>query len=187
MSEIFAVIDTETNYNNNLISVGVVAVDSTTLEIVGEYYGIFDPEYKTPSMYAYVLNYRGVPINNVARYNVIVKDLILFLNSYGIKKIFAYNARFDFMHLPDLHIFEWYDIMRLAAYQQYNYKITERFECCKTGRLKCHYGVEDIYRLLSDNYRYCEVHNALADARDELEIIRMLKLPLFEYYISRIN
>lgn len=37
MSEIFGVIDTETNFSNQLISVGIVAVNATDYNIVDEY------------------------------------------------------------------------------------------------------------------------------------------------------
>ena len=36
---------------------------------------------------------------------------------------FAYNACFDRNHLPELRDFDWYNIMHLAAYHQYNAKI----------------------------------------------------------------
>lgn len=187
MGEIIAVIDTETNFSDQLISVGVVAVDSDSFKIVDEYYGIFDPEYKTFSMFAHVLKYKGVNIDNVAKSQVIYSDLKRFLEKNQIKMVFAYNAKFDYGHLRELQSYEWYDIMRLAAYKQYNSKITDQFDCCKTGRLKCHYGVEDIYRLLSSNYGYCEVHNALADARDEMQIMKMMGHGLEVYDVARIN
>lgn len=187
MGEIIAVIDTETNFKDQLISVGVVAVDSDLYEIIDEYYGIFAPEYKSYSMFAHVLKYDGVKIDNVAEKNVIYSDLINFLDTNRIRKIFAYNAKFDYGHLKELQDYKWYDIMRLAAYKQYNNQITDQFECYNTGRLKRHYGVEDIYRLLSGNYRYCEVHNALADARDEMQIMKMMGHGIDVYDIACIN
>ena len=36
-------------------------------------------------------------------------------------------------------------------------------------------------RLLADNPRYCETHNALFDAMDELELMRLLGHPLADY------
>ncbi|MBS6163460.1 MAG: hypothetical protein KH847_06245, partial [Clostridiales bacterium] len=74
----------------------------------------------------------------------------------------------------------WHDIMKIAAYKQYNTKIPESAKCCKTGRLKNGYGVENIMRLLG-NCRYIETHNALIDARDELEIIKLLGQPINIY------
>ena len=43
------------------------------------------------------------------------------------------------------------------------------------------YGVEPMLRLLSGNDTYCETHNALFDAMDELEIMRLLNHPLASY------
>ena len=95
--------------------------------------------------------------------------------------IFAYNACFDWNHLRELRHFDWYDIMRLAAYRQHNPKIPANADCCSTGRLKRGYGVEPILRLLSNNHTYHETHDALYDALDELEIIRLLNYDLTYY------
>ena len=72
--------------------------------------------------------------------------------------------------------------MRLAAYRQHNPRIPVRADCYGTGRLKRGYGVESIYRMLSGSSRYCEMHNALTDAIDELNIMRLLGhgLPVYE-------
>ncbi len=186
MGEMIAVIDTETNFSDKLISVGMVAADASTYMVKDEYYGVFDPEYKSYAMYSHVIKYRGVNIDKVAPGNEIFADMKAFLEKNNVSRIFAYNAKFDHNHLREFHHFEWFDIMRLAAYRQFNDRITDDFECCKTGRLKCHYGVEDIYRLLSGNYGYREVHNALADARDELQIMKMLGRDITEYEIARL-
>ena len=53
-------------------------------------------------------------------------------------------------------------------------------ECCKTGRLKRGYSVENIMRMFG-NSDYIESHNALLDARDELEIMRLLGYPIDTY------
>jgi len=77
--------------------------------------------------------------------------------------------------------FEWFDILRLAAYKQYNPCIPAAARCCQTGRMKCGYGVEAVYRMLSGNGRYTEVHNGWFDAMDELKIMEMLGHPLEVY------
>ncbi len=76
--------------------------------------------------------------------------------------------------------------MRLAAYRQYNLAIPSSADCFKTGRLKRGYGVEDILKMLSKNKRYRETHNAVLDAQDELEIIRLLGHDIIEYDIALI-
>ena len=71
--------------------------------------------------------------------------------------------------------------MRLAAYRQHNPKILETADLCSTGRLKRGYGVEPMLRLLSGNRGYHETHNAIFDALDELEIMRLLGRNLMDY------
>lgn len=75
----------------------------------------------------------------------------------------------------------WFDIMKLAAYKQYNKKIPETAECWGTGRLKRNYGVEPIMRMLSGKRTYREVHNAVCDAVDELKIMKLLGYSIDEY------
>ena len=95
--------------------------------------------------------------------------------------IFAYNALFDKRHMPEFGDFRWHDIMKIAAYRQFNDRIPATALCCKTGRLKSDYGVESIYRMLSGNRGYMEKHNGWRDALDELKIMEMLALPLEIY------
>ena len=83
--------------------------------------------------------------------------------------------------MPEFAKMRWHDIMRLAAYRQHNAKIPRSAECFSTGRLKRGYGVEAMLRLLSGNRGYCETHNALYDALDELEIMRLLGHSLDQY------
>lgn len=93
---------------------------------------------------------------------------------------------FDKNLLNELESYRWFDIMKIAAYRQYNDKIPASIECCKTGRMKQNYGVEPMMQLLSGNRRYTEVHNALYDAADELEIMWLLGKTLEEYTVAKI-
>ena len=110
-----------------------------------------------------------------------IDDLCTWFRQHGVRSVFACNACFDRNHMPEMRSFDWYDIMRLAAYRQSNPKIPASAECCSTGRLKRGYGVEAMLRLLSGNYTYCESHNAFYDALDELEIMRLLRHPITKY------
>lgn len=96
-------------------------------------------------------------------------------------------ALFDMKHLKELNCFAWYDIMKIAAYKQYNHAIPDSAECCATGKLKRNYGVEPIMRLLTGSRNYYEVHNALCDATDELIIMKLLGHGLTTYTCARIN
>ena len=110
-----------------------------------------------------------------------MSDLINTCSRLNVTRLFAYNALFDKGHLPELGGLEWYDIMRLAAYVQYNPMIPHGAPICRTGRLKCGYGVQSMLRILSEDYTYCETHNALLDAVDELTIMRLLGHPIEKY------
>ncbi len=116
-----------------------------------------------------------------------LNEIEKWLQTYKVKKLFAYNASFDQKHLPEYAEYEWYDIMRLAAYRQYNKAIPDSADCFKTGRLKRGYGVENILKMLKKNNLYRETHNAVQDAKDELEIMRLLGHGLHEYEIARIS
>ena len=51
----FAVIDTETNWNNEVMSIGAVIAEKDTFKKVDDLYFIFDPEYKIGGMFSMVL------------------------------------------------------------------------------------------------------------------------------------
>ncbi len=63
------------------------------------------------------LDSKGVKVANRKQ---ALKELKHWMDGYNVEKIFAYNARFDKGHLPEYSGYKWYDIMRLAAYRQYN-------------------------------------------------------------------
>lgn len=186
VKEKFAVIDTETNWNDEVMSIGVIVADSITLKEIDALYYIIDPEYRVGGMYANELRFgeKGVC---VASRKQALKEIKLCLEKYSVQRLFAYNACFDKKYLPEYSEYEWYDIMRLAAYRQYNRAIPDSADCYKTGRLKRGYGVENVLRMLSGNDRYTEVHNAVLDAKDELQIMQLLEHRINEYDIALIS
>ena len=99
---------------------------------------------------------------------------------YQVEDIFAYNASFDYNLLPELKSYKWFDIMKIAAYKQFNNKIPQNIDCCKSGRIRKGYGVEPMMCLLT-NGDYHETHNALHDAIDELEIMKLIDQPIHTY------
>ena len=115
-----------------------------------------------------------------------LKEIKQWLDTYHVRKLFAYNASFDKRHLPEYAGYQWYDIMRLAAYRQYNSAIPDSADCYRTGRLKYGYGVESILKMLSKDKRYSETHNALLDAVDELQIMQLLGHGLSVYEAASI-
>ncbi len=183
---LIAVIDTETNWHDEVMSVGVALADEKSFCCLEKFYYIFDPEFCVGGMYSYVMNrttVRGVTCSRKDALSGIRKVL----SDRGVKKIFAYNAKFDLGHLSELTDFEWFDIMRIAAYRQFNPYIPDTAQCCKTGRLKSNYGVEPITHMITKNTSYRETHNAVNDACDELRIMELLGLALEKYECARIN
>lgn len=181
----FAVIDTETTWRDEVMSIGIALSDFDSFALAGKRYYILTPYKDHGGMYTDTLYVRE-PDTECPRAEA-MRDIRGFLESNNVTDIFAYNALFDHRHLPELQYLNWYDIMKLAAYRQYNPKIPHDADCCGTGRLKSGYGVESIYRMLSGNMRYRELHNALTDAVDELEIMRMLQHGLSVYFNAKIT
>lgn len=181
----FAVIDTETNWNDKVMSIGIVIADTKTMEEVDSVYYIMDPEYRVGGMFSEQLHSGEQTVHIMGRKQAL-KEIGTWLNSHKVHWLFAYNASFDKNHLPEFLAYEWYDIMRLAAYRQYNGAIPTSAECFRTGRLKRGYGVEDVLKMLRKNKRYSETHNALQDAQDELEIMRLLGHGIGAYEVARI-
>ena len=177
----FAVIDTETNWDDQVMSIGTVIADSDTFSMVSARYHILTPEYRVGGMFSSTLfdEDRLRPI--VCSRKKAIDDLMSLFAKYDVQAIFAYNAKFDRTHLPELRNMQWHDIMRLAAYRQYNPALPPYAEYCSTGRLKRGFGVEPMLRLLSGDTYYHETHNAIYDAIDELQIMRLLGHPICTY------
>jgi len=183
----FAVIDTETTWGDAVMSIGVVVADSVSFELVDKRYYILTPFKNHGGMYTYALYVNGIKPDLESSRDKVMTELQRFLADHKINTVFAYNASFDHRHLPELSHLAWHDIMKLAAYRQHNPKIPSCADCYGTGRLKRGYGVESVYRMLSEDLVYCEMHNALADAIDELEIMRLLNHSLGKYTLARIG
>lgn len=177
----FAVIDTETNWADQVMSIGTVIADADTFRPVAAKYHILPIECEMGGMY-YDALFIDTPVKPICcTRREAMQDLLSWFRRYGVTSIFAYNATFDRNHLPELRELKWHDIMRLAAYRQHNPKIPTDADCCSTGRLKRGYGVEPMLRLLSGARTYCETHNAVFDAMDELEIMQLLGHWLEDY------
>ncbi|MCF0105621.1 MAG: hypothetical protein HUJ53_02540, partial [Holdemanella sp.] len=148
-----AVIDTETNYRNEVISIGVVIARMDDFTILLKRYYVISPECDYPSMYASSLYLKEAMSylykkKKVERYEAI-DDLIDLLHAYRIVSIFAYNAAFDMNCLYELYAYNWYDILKCAAYKQTNPYISDSMPCFKTGRLKTGYGVEKMVQMMT--------------------------------------
>ena len=183
----FAVIDTETTWGDEIMSIGVAIADWKTFTLLDKRYYILTPFKNHGGMYTYALYIRGIKPDLECSRETAMSELRSFLADHEVETMFAYNAAFDHRHLPELSHLIWHDIMKVAAYRQHNPKIPNCAECYSTGRLKRDYGVESVYRMLSEDSRYCETHNAMNDAIDELDIMRLLNHQLGKYAVARIG
>lgn len=177
----FAVIDTETNWRDKVMSIGCCIADTDTFDLIDAKYHVLTPEYLIGGMYESTLFADPRLQITMCSREESLTELTQWFAEHHVHSIFAYNASFDRNHLPELRHYDWFDIMRLAAYRQYNRKIPATADCCSTGRLKRGYGVEPMLRLLSGSCGYCETHNAFHDAMDELQIMRLLGYGLCVY------
>lgn len=164
-SENFAVIDVETNYSNEPMSVGVV-ISNCNFEVIDSVYFAITPEIYDGGMFSGQLRFDTIPYIKSTKKRTI-EIIQLALAKYGVKYVFAYNSSFDSKCLKELNN-EWCDIVSTVAYKQYNPLLNGKNEIpfSNTGRLK-KYSFETVMKLTVDN-NYCETHNALLDAVDEL-------------------
>ena len=168
------------------MSIGTVIAESEAFELIDKRYYILTPFNNHGGMYTHALYANNIKPDLECSREKAMEELRRFLFAHDVETIFAYNAAFDYRHLPELRQLAWHDIMKLAAYRQHNPRIPHCAECYGTGRLKRGYGVESVYRMLSADLEYCEIHNALTDAMDELIIMRMLNHELGKYALARI-
>lgn len=177
MAKRFAVIDTETNWENEVMSIGIVIAEDTRFEPLDSKYIIFDEASGIGGMYSSALYLKDA---EVLSKNKAISAVKAFLKDHGVKTLFAYNASFDCRCLPALCNYDWRDILKIAAYRQHNPAIPKNAACFGTGRLKSGYRVEDIMCMLGErNYR--ELHNALTDAIDELRMMKLLDRTIDDY------
>lgn len=177
----FAVIDTETNWEDVVMSIGLIIAEEITFKPVLAQYYIVSPEYKVGGMFSDALYFTDERFNYECSRQEAIRGLRSMISKYGVSKLFAYNASFDYRHLPELADLAWYDIMALAAYKQHNPMIPDYLEVFGTGRMKRGYGVESMLRLMMNDASYNEEHNALTDALDELKIMKLLGHRLDRY------
>lgn len=179
--KLFAVLDAETNWDGKVMSIGIViAENAENFPLVRSAYYVLTPQIKIGGMYDYAVFIIKKELTVVCERAFAVEEIQKTFAELNIKDIFAYNARFDRRCLSELSDFDWFDIMSLAAYRQYNLKIPVWADCYSTGKLKSGYGVQSILQMLGDpNYR--ETHNALIDAADELTLMRLLKHSPYKY------
>lgn len=168
----FAVIDTETNNEHDVMSIGIIVADSNNFERIDSRYYILSLEVSKGGMYCDRIYHTSHKHKKGSKVGVL-KDLERWLDFHSVNDLFAYNARFDKNLLPELNNYRWHDIMPIAASKKHNPYIPDYLPCNSKGRLVRGYGVEPMLRMMYDE-NYIETHIAILDARDELKIMKLL-------------
>ena len=94
------VIDTETTWENNLMTVGAVAANSN-FEILDMFYGGIDSALKRGGKYSYIVKEKKLEMDRTTE-DKLLTSLYEFYKKNNCEKIFAYNATFDKRLLPSL-------------------------------------------------------------------------------------
>ena len=101
----FAVIDTETNWADQVMSIGAVIADCDTFCPVDVRYYVLTPEFEIGGMYENELFSQAEPDPILGSRQECLEDLYHWLGSYGVTNLYAYNASFDRNHLPEFSCF----------------------------------------------------------------------------------
>ncbi len=176
----FAVIDVETNWNNEAMSIGVVVADSADFALVDQRYFVLRPECDVGGMYSDRLQLADEQMITLCSRDAAVDETESLFAHYGVADIFAYNAPFDRNCMAELHRYVWHDILPTAANRNTNVRLPDNCEYFSTGLLKHGRSLQNVLRMVFDS-QYTETHNALRDARDELLLMRILGQPLEVY------
>lgn len=191
----FVVLDTETTWNDprrlkfgnkyadTVFSIGAIVVDAANFKAIHALYYILTPESMENGMYSHELEIAPRIITKKCTRKQCLSELESILTKYHVHDIFAYNAGFDFQHLPELINYSWHDIMRKAAYKQFNpwLHIFSEEDFFSTGLLRRGRGVESICSLLKEDEYFSETHCAIFDALDELFIMKKLNYNIQDY------
>lgn len=100
MAERFAVIDTETNWENEVMSIGIVIAEDGKFEAIDNKYIIFEEAARVGGMYTYTMFLKG-QTPEVLKKQKAIEAIEAYLNSNDVTSIFAYNASFDARCLPE--------------------------------------------------------------------------------------
>lgn len=182
MTKNFAVIDVETNWNNEAMSIGIVVADSADFRSLDQRYFVLQPECNVGGMYSDRLQLVDEQLITLCSRDAAMAQTVGLFSQYGVTDIFAYNAPFDRNCLEELQGYTWRDILPTAANRNTNVRLPGNCEYFSTGLLKYGRSLQNVLRMIFDA-EYTETHNGLQDAMDELLLMKILGQPL-EIYVE---
>ena len=184
--ETIAILDAKTNFIDNIISIGVSIVNAKTFEVKTAEYFLIPEELIVDG-----LNNNNVNIHHIYKtYFGAQKDvenhIRKLLNQYGITNIYTFNGKFIYKQLTGLQNYHWYDIIKVAAHKQYNYKLPDNLMFNDQGRLLYKCNIKDLMEILTKTYFYYTNH-ALYDTLDIARIMKIVDLNINVYDCAKIN
>ena len=81
----FIVLDTETTWDNRVMSIGAVVADAQTYQPIDAKYYILNPEYRAGGMFSYALINDEVEKPLICSREKAIKNLLEFFTSYNVK------------------------------------------------------------------------------------------------------
>lgn len=211
ISNCVAVIDVETTWRDEVMSIGAVIVDTQDkyriLEIA---YWLVTPFCYQPAMFSRAIDLSMVKersffykkgnrvLDSVTEkedsFEKCIAGLQALLDCHDVSSCFAYNGHFDKRHLLDIDGVAWFDlVVPFTSYDLNPYISSQKIPPENLGvgkaglRLVKEYSFFNIMRYIPGCKRYYETHNGCVDAFEEAMAMQMMKLPRDEYRISWIR
>ena len=78
----FVVIDTETTWTDDVMSIGAVIADGTDFSVIDSRYYLIDPAFRYGGMYSGVLRMRGTPKEIISARHETAADMRQWLDGY---------------------------------------------------------------------------------------------------------
>ena len=91
----FLVIDTETTWENESMSIGAVIADSETMCPIEKRYYIIDPTYRNGGKFSFVLMHTRADKPMICTRSKAMSDLLERGTNHIMQQVFAYNASIE--------------------------------------------------------------------------------------------
>lgn len=184
--DIIAIIDAKLNFIDEIISIGIAIVDAKTFEIKTAEYFLVPEELIIDGFNNGNITIAHTYQTYFGAHKDIENHIRKLLNQYNITNIYTFNGKFIYSKLTGLQKYHWYDIMKVAAYKQYNYKLPDNLMFNDQGRLLYKCNIKDLMEILTKTYFYYTNH-ALYDVLDETKMMKLLDLNINVYDCAKMN
>ena len=184
--DVIAIIDAKLNFIDEIISIGIAIVDAKTFKVKTAEYFLVPEELIIDGFNNDNITIAHTYQTYFGAHKDIENHIRKLLNQYNITNIYTFNGKFIYRKLAGLQKYHWYDIIKVAAYKQYNYKLPDNLMFNDQGRLLYKCNIKDLMEILTKTYFYYTNH-ALYDTLDIARMMSLIDLPIEQYGFSKIN